>query len=359
MITTYSTEEEFHNQRRKTVGSSDIPTLLGLNAKYDQTQYTLWKEKTGRAKPFEGNKYTEWGHRLEPVILGKFVDNLCDEPHGNEYLQNIFKGNNQSISYHNGDMIRLESRTCAIHDKYKFALAHADLWIPEILRIQEAKSGSFYGSKRRSDPDAGYDRENLTSNGIPLSVYVQTQWQMFCYDAELCGVSALIDTSNYLEYGPWKKDIPLIEKLIQLADRFMWHVENDKPPMITTWADYEDMFPNVNDTACVYSLDYKLNENGLSLGDMIEAYHIESEKQRKADEKLKDIKKAIGILMGENRTLQTPEGVVLVTMAHVEKETPKGIKEIEKQFPEFATKLREAGLITQSKYKTPKIRGLK
>lgn len=358
MIATYSTDEEFHAQRQKTVGSSDIPTLLGLNAKYDQTPYTLWKEKTGRAKGFEGNEYTEWGHRLETVILSKFIDNLCYELPGKQYLQDIFKGLNQSISYHNGDMVRLESYSCAIHDKYPFALAHADLWIPELSRIQEAKSGSFYGTKRANDPDTGYDRENLTSNGIPLSVYVQTIWQMFCYEAELCGVSALIDTSHYLEYGPWKLDTKLAGRLLEIADKFMWHVNNDKPPMPTTWKDYEDLFPFVNDTACVYPLDYKLNENELTLGDMIEVYHSEKRKEKKAKEKLDDIKKAIGILMGENRTLQTPDGQVLVTMSLTEKETVKGLKAIEKEFPGMGIKLKEAGLITESKYKTPKIRSI-
>lgn len=336
MITIYKTDEEFHNQRRKTVGSSDIPTLLGLNAKYDQTAFTLWQEKTGRKSSFVGNKYTEWGHRLEPVILAKFLEDF-------------------SIN----EKFTPMQKTCAIHSEYTFALAHADLWIPEIKRIQEAKSGSFYGTQRKDDPDRGYSRDNLTSNGIPISVYCQTIWQMLCYDAELCGVSALMDTSTYLEYGPWERDPKLEGKLLEIADKFMWHVMNDTPPMPMTWNDVQELFPKINDTACVYPLDYKLNENELTIGDMIEAFHVQSEQKRKAEEKLDDIKKAIGILMGENRVMQTPDGIVLVTMASIEKETPKGIKEIRKHFPDFADKLIEAGLVSQSKYKKPTVRKIK
>jgi len=358
MITTFTTEQEFHASRQKTIGSSDIPTLLGLNAKYDQTPYTLWKIKTGREKGFEGNQFTEWGHRLEPVILAKFLTDMTGNEEVGKYFQAVALTGQVMGHLKEHETYSYLGKTVATHDEYPFALAHADLWIPELKRIQEAKSGSFYGTKRKDDPDTGYDRENLTSNGIPLSVYVQTIWQMFCYDAELCGVSALLDTSHYLEYGPWKLDTKLIGRLLEIADKFMWHVLNDKPPMPTTWLDYQDMFPLVNDTACVYPLDYTLNDKGLTLGDMIEAYHIESEKKNKAEDKLQDIKKAIGLIMGENRTLQTPEGQVLVTMTLTEKESVKGIKAIEKELPGMGIKLKEAGLITESKYKTPKVRRL-
>jgi len=365
MISKFSTDEEFHSFRQSRVGSSDIPTLLGLNAKYDQTPYTLWLEKTGRAKGFEGNEFTEWGNRLEQIILSKFVENFYQRDDlafpakfiSEMYLLNAIKGESieRSIEY----PYSLESKTVAISNEYPFAVAHADLWIPSINRIQEAKSGSFYGTLRKEDPDNGYSRDNLTSNGIPLAVYVQTQWQILCYGAETCGVSALLDTSHYLEYGPWKQDITLTGKLIELSDKFMWHVTNDKPPMPTTWEDYCGLFPFVNNTAAVYPLDYKLADTDLTIGDMIEEYFILDERKKKSEEKLKDIKKAIGLIMGENRTLQTPEGQVLVTMTLTEKESVKGIKAIEKEFPGMGIKLKEAGLITESKYKVPTVRSIK
>lgn len=358
MISTFTTEEEFHAHRSKTVGSSDIPTLLGLNAQYGETSYTKFLEKTGRKKPFTGNERTEWGHRLEPVILAKFVEGLLnDKSTGNFFLQGIYDGGLYTSSPYQDTRISLQTKTVAIHPEYDFAIAHADLWIPEIKRIQEAKSGSFFGGLRRDDPDKGYSRDNLTSNGIPLSVYVQTQWQMFCYDAETCGVSALIDTSNYMEYGPWKQEPKLIGKLIELADRFMWHVRNDKPPMPTTWEDYQDLFPRVNKLACVYPLEHKINDD-LTLGDMLEVYHRLNSESTKIENKLKDIKKAVGILMGENQVLQTPEGQVLVTMAAVKKRTPKGVKEISKVDFDLVKKLYRDGLISVSRYKKPTFKKL-
>jgi len=357
MISTFTTEEEFHAHRKNTVGSSDIPTLLGLNAQYGSTPYTLWLEKTGRKPGFEGNERTEWGNRLEPVILAKFVEGLAQaKSMGDYFLRNLYDGRSGLLQI--GDENRsLLTKTVAIHPEYDFAIAHADLWIPEIKRIQEAKSGSFFGGLRRDDPDKGYSRDNLTSNGIPLSVYVQTQWQMFCYDAETCGVSALIDTSNYMEYGPWKQEPKLIGKLIELADKFMWHVRNDKPPMPTTWEDYQDLFPRVNKLACVYPLEHKINDD-LTLGDMLEVYHRLNSESTKIENKLKDIKKAVGILMGENQVLQTPEGQVLVTMSAVKKRTPKGVKEISKVDFDLVKKLYRDGLISVSRYKQPKFKKL-
>jgi len=46
-------------------------------------------------------------------------------------------------------------------------------------------------------------------------------------------------------------------------------------------------------------------------------------------------------------------------MTLTEKESVKGIKAIEKEFPGMGIKLKEAGLITESKYKVPTVRSIK
>ncbi len=363
MISLFKSDEEFHSQRAKTIGSSDMPVLFGLTAKYDTTPYTLWKEKTGKTEPWEGNEKTDWGTKLEPLILARYIEGIFNQGAANDFLKNYLNGLSSEFGYSetpSSDLLdyRLTNfniKTVGVCDDYPFLSAHADLWIPEWNRIQEAKSSSFFGSLRHDDPDGGYSRDNLTSNGVPLSVYIQVQHQMLCYNAKTAGVSALLDTSTYLEYGPWKNDEKLQAKIIEIADRFQWHVINDKPPEPTTWEDYEDLFPNVNPTACVFPLEYPINED-LTIQDMLETYvNIDSEIKKK-ESKLKDLKKAIGILMGENQTLQTPDGEILATMVKAEKSTVKGVKELEKSAPEILEKLRELELISESKYKYPKIK---
>ena len=55
--------------RNKYIGGSDLPTILGLNAKYDTNIFEFAKEKLGIIpKSFKGNEYTRYGQLMEPTI---------------------------------------------------------------------------------------------------------------------------------------------------------------------------------------------------------------------------------------------------------------------------------------------------
>lgn len=56
--------------RNKFIGGSDVAAILGLN-RY-KTSYEVWEEKKHNIKTFEGNQATEWGKKLEPVIIAHF-----------------------------------------------------------------------------------------------------------------------------------------------------------------------------------------------------------------------------------------------------------------------------------------------
>lgn len=62
MITDKQREE-----RSKGLGSSDIPTILGLNRWQSQTD--LWLRRTGQAAPLETNEAMRLGQVLEPTLL--------------------------------------------------------------------------------------------------------------------------------------------------------------------------------------------------------------------------------------------------------------------------------------------------
>jgi putative phage-type endonuclease len=65
---------EWHEARKLGFGGSDISTICGVNP-WD-SPFSLWAKKTGKLEDdFEGNDATEWGTRLEPVIMDKFFDN--------------------------------------------------------------------------------------------------------------------------------------------------------------------------------------------------------------------------------------------------------------------------------------------
>lgn len=62
--------EGWHEGRSKTIGSSEIGAIMGLN-KW-MTPIDVWKVKTGRQEEFQGNAATERGLLLEPIIRDWF-----------------------------------------------------------------------------------------------------------------------------------------------------------------------------------------------------------------------------------------------------------------------------------------------
>ena len=55
--------------RHKFLGGSDLPSILGLNAKYGVNVFDFAKEKAGIIpNTFKGNQFTKYGQLMEPVI---------------------------------------------------------------------------------------------------------------------------------------------------------------------------------------------------------------------------------------------------------------------------------------------------
>lgn len=78
MITKVSTADmkpgspEWLDLRKTTVGGSEASSVVGMNPY--QSSFALWAEKTGRAKPFEGNLSTEVGQWMEEFCAKKFQE---------------------------------------------------------------------------------------------------------------------------------------------------------------------------------------------------------------------------------------------------------------------------------------------
>lgn len=60
--------------RKKTLGASEVPAVLGLD-RY-KGAHDVWLIKRGIAPAFEGNEHTEWGLRVEPAIRQKVAETL-------------------------------------------------------------------------------------------------------------------------------------------------------------------------------------------------------------------------------------------------------------------------------------------
>lgn len=363
----------FTEDRKRGVGSSDIPTLVGLNKRYGQTPLTLWREKTGREAGFDGNERTEWGNYLEPLILRKFVSDRYGTDTGQMFYRNATRAD--PVSY-NTPNVSLSVKTECWHPKYPFAMAHADL-IVEPMAITmgtdgerydtsgttflvEAKSTGLMAGKRREGQTSfeGYAEDDDSQHGIPDKVFLQTQWQLFCYGLTEAFVAVLIDTARYKVYGPIVADPKTQEKCLALAERFWWHVEHDKEPQPTTWDDVVSLNPVLADTTASVGGDTEMEVRA-----MIDEDAKAKARIKELEDRRDDIKNAIGILIGGNSVLTSTGGDVLAKAAERSRETLwllgetakfKKLAELthdEQELLDIEARLRDKGLVKVSRWR--------
>lgn len=65
-------DPEWHAARLVALGGSEIAAVLGLSPW--ESRFSLWHRKKGRISQQPENPEMEWGKRLEPVLLGKYLD---------------------------------------------------------------------------------------------------------------------------------------------------------------------------------------------------------------------------------------------------------------------------------------------
>ena len=68
----FTTHEAWLEERKKSLGGSDVGAVLGMN-EYS-SPYTIWAEKTGKLPPFEGNEWTRLGNDLEEYVADRFAE---------------------------------------------------------------------------------------------------------------------------------------------------------------------------------------------------------------------------------------------------------------------------------------------
>lgn len=67
-----NTHEEWLEERKKSLGGSDVGAVLGMNTY--SSPYTIWAEKTGKIPSFEGNEWTRLGNDLEGYVAQRFAE---------------------------------------------------------------------------------------------------------------------------------------------------------------------------------------------------------------------------------------------------------------------------------------------
>jgi predicted phage-related endonuclease len=312
----YTKIRDFHASRLTGVGSSDIPTLALYNKRWGDTPLTLYREKVGITPPKETGERAEWGHRLEGIVLAKFIEKRYGEETAAEYLR--YKARKMSVG-------AFKTETECRHPERPYVLAHADLVVDDMRLaddgktplspdegvpiepyIVEAKTTGLMSAKRDEDePDEGYSKTDFSQNGIPAKVFLQVQWQMLAYDVPTAYVAVLVDGGEYREYGPIKADPRTQEKCLKLAEVF-WRdcVVPQCEPKPETWDDVQLMWPETKDFTARIG-----GEDELKVRAMSSEYFAAKKRIKELTERTDEIVDAFGILMGENSVLTSGEGV--------------------------------------------------
>ena len=203
-------EFDVSQDRDKYIGGSDIPAILGIS-KFT-TRWQLLLEKAGlEERTFAGNRFTEYGHIIEPQIREHI-----NRTYGTEFIPNrIINGD---LRLHtdgfNGACVLEIKSTSDIHptvDGYKSYLVQLVKYVEE----NGVKRGILAVYHRPEDMNPVFDSERLQVFEIPLDDYqnllahVNREIEKFRCDLERLKENPLLSEQDFLPAG----------NLVALADK--------------------------------------------------------------------------------------------------------------------------------------------
>ena len=274
--------------RNKFIGGSDVAAILGIN-RY-KTSYEVWEEKKHGIKTFEGNNITEWGKKLEPVIVENFeqIHKVKCFDQNKKYISKI----NPVLGCHPDGIVFLNKENCLI----------------------EAKTVSTNAFK-------------YWENEIPLEYSCQIQHNLFVCDLQKAYFICLVlDDRNYFEIIINRDNDFIIMQnnyLIQWWDRYI--IGNEVP--IKVVADYEKENPELQ--------VIEANEDAIKDYDeliMVKAEFIKAKEKKEAiEDKLKEYIGSNTDLMSGLQTLATWR-----TQVRVQMDTKKFKEEMPETYLKYA-----------------------
>jgi len=187
--------------RRSGIGGSDAGACAGLSR--FRSRHDVWLERMGLSAPLIETEAMEWGTRLEPVVLRKYV-----EATGRRVI--VRRGKD-------GEQLTLR------HPGYPWMYSHLDAeTLRKPKRVVEAKTTGSWHLDDWGEP--GTDQ-------VPAEYNLQCQHNMAVTGWDVTDVAVLIAGQRFRLYTV-ERDEGLIENLIQIeAD--MWDlVQRGEPPEI-------------------------------------------------------------------------------------------------------------------------------
>jgi len=179
--------------RRKGVGGSDAPVILGLS-KW-KTPFELWLEKTGQINIEEtSSEAAYWGTKLEDLVADEFT-------------------------VRTGKKVRRRNAILQ-HSEYPWMVANVDRMVVAENAILECKTTSAWLQGEWKDDE------------IPDAYIIQPQHYMAVTGAQKAYIAVLIG-GNQFRYKEIERDDELIGIIIE-AEKHFWefHVLGNQPPAL-------------------------------------------------------------------------------------------------------------------------------
>lgn len=192
-------EFDVSEDRDKYIGGSDIPVILGLSP--FKTRWQLLLEKAGlEQSSFSGNKYTEYGHIIEPKIRDYINAEQLKEFEPTRLIHNDLRLHTDGF---NGKCVLEIKSTSQTHEKvedYKLYLVQLLKYMEE----HEATEGILAVYKRPDDMSPEFDAKRLQVFGVVLSDYelllahVNKELDKFRVDLERLKENPLLSEHDFL-----------------------------------------------------------------------------------------------------------------------------------------------------------------
>ena len=164
--------------RHKYTGGSDLPTILGLNAKYGKSIYDFAREKAGIIpNTFKGNQFTHYGNLMEPIIRD-YINSI----YGANYLEDTiidsdrgYRGNTDGID-RQAEYPILEIKTFGENLDVEYYTAQCQFYMetfnqPACLLVGYKRPKDFYtGMDYELENDDSYFNLEFDENNIVTHV---------------------------------------------------------------------------------------------------------------------------------------------------------------------------------------------
>ena len=201
--TTSTAEERWLKRRMSGIGASEAAAVIGANPWCSAVE--LYGRKRGLIAPLEQTERMEWGHRLEPAIVAKFVE-VTGRKVINDGKRKLWR--HKEHGWMIATLDRRQEVTPAM-------LGHGETW-PPFFDSMGWRSGILEVKNV-----SAYAKDDWTE-GVPRHYWVQVQHQLAVTDYTYGSIAVLIGGQEF-RWMDIRRDTTFINDILIPQERDFWN----------------------------------------------------------------------------------------------------------------------------------------